>query len=70
LRPFLIKKGADLPILLILAGVIGGLVAFGILGIFLGPVILATAYTLLDAWMEETPNSTDTEHSIQPDHAR
>ena len=43
LRPILIKRGADLPLLLILAGVIGGLVAFGLLGLFLGPVILAVS---------------------------
>ena len=53
LRPLLIKKGADLPLLLIFAGVIGGLVAFGIVGIFIGPVILAVAFTLLRAWVEE-----------------
>ena len=51
LRPALIKKGADLPLLLIFAGVIGGLVAFGIIGLFIGPVVLATAYTLLQAWV-------------------
>jgi predicted PurR-regulated permease PerM len=51
LRPFLIKKGADLPLLLILAGVIGGLIAFGLVGIFIGPVVLAVGYTLLDAWV-------------------
>ena len=54
LRPFLIRKGADLPLLLILAGVIGGLIATGLLGIFIGPTVLAVAYTLLNAWMEET----------------
>ena len=53
LRPFLIRKGADLPLLLIFAGVIGGLVAFGMLGIFVGPTLLAIAYTLLQAWMAE-----------------
>ncbi len=53
LRPVLIRKGADLPLLLILAGVIGGLIAFGLLGIFVGPVVLATGYTLLNAWMAE-----------------
>ena len=37
IRPILIRRGADLPLLLILAGVIGGLIAFGILGIFIGP---------------------------------
>jgi len=53
LRPYLIKKGADLPLLLIFAGVIGGLVTFGLVGLFLGPVILAVAYTLLDEWVDD-----------------
>ncbi len=53
LRPFLIKKGADLPLLLIFAGVVGGLVAFGLIGIFVGPVVLAVAHTLLSAWLDE-----------------
>jgi predicted PurR-regulated permease PerM len=52
LRPVLIKKGADLPLLLILTGVIGGLIAFGIIGLFIGPVILAVAYTLVGAWVK------------------
>ena len=51
LRPALIRKGADLPLLLIFAGVIGGLIAFGIIGLFIGPVVLAVAYTLLKAWV-------------------
>jgi predicted PurR-regulated permease PerM len=53
LRPLLIRLGADLPLLLILAGVIGGLIAFGLIGIFLGPTILAVGYTLLRSWMAE-----------------
>ena len=53
LRPMLIRRGADLPLLLIFAGVIGGLFAFGLLGLFVGPVLLAVAYTLLDAWVAE-----------------
>ncbi len=56
-RPMLIRKGAHLPMILLLAGVIGGLIAFGLVGIFLGPVVLAVAYTLLQAWMEEDPNA-------------
>lgn len=55
LRPLLIKLGADLPLLLIFAGVIGGLFAFGLVGIFVGPVMLAVAYTLLTAWMGDEP---------------
>lgn len=59
IRPVLIKLGADLPLLLILAGVIGGLVAFGLIGIFLGPTILAVSYTLLRAWIaDELPKDT------------
>jgi predicted PurR-regulated permease PerM len=53
LRPYLIKKGADLPLLLIFAGVIGGIMAFGLIGIFVGPVVLAVGYTLLEAWVKE-----------------
>jgi len=53
IRPVLIRRGADLPLLLILAGVIGGLIAFGLVGIFLGPTILAIGYTLLRAWIDE-----------------
>jgi predicted PurR-regulated permease PerM len=51
-RPFLIRSGADLPLILIIAGVIGGLFAFGIIGLFIGPVILAVTYTLLLAWIK------------------
>jgi predicted PurR-regulated permease PerM len=53
LRPVLIRLGADLPLLLIFAGVIGGLLAFGLVGIFVGPVVLAVAYTLLEAWLSD-----------------
>jgi predicted PurR-regulated permease PerM len=53
LRPLLIRRGADLPLLLIFAGVIGGLLAFGIIGLFIGPVVLAVTYTLLQAWVAE-----------------
>ncbi len=56
IRPYLIKRGADLPILLIFAGVIGGLIAFGIVGLFIGPVILAVTYTLLKAWINDSKN--------------
>jgi predicted PurR-regulated permease PerM len=53
LRPYLIKKGADLPLLLIFAGVIGGMLTLGLVGIFVGPVVLAVTYTLLDAWVDD-----------------
>jgi predicted PurR-regulated permease PerM len=53
LRPILIRRGADLPLMLIFAGVIGGLLAFGIVGLFVGPVVLAVAYTELTAWVND-----------------
>ena len=59
LRPFLIKKGADLPLLLIFIGVVGGLIAFGLIGIFVGPVVLAVAHTLLFAWIDEDVDDGD-----------
>jgi predicted PurR-regulated permease PerM len=52
LRPILIRRGADLPLLLIFAGVVGGLLAFGLIGIFVGPVVLAVADALLNAWID------------------
>jgi predicted PurR-regulated permease PerM len=59
LRPVLIKKGAHLPLLLILAGVLGGVAAFGLVGIFLGPTVLAVTYTLLQAWIAEDNTAQD-----------
>jgi predicted PurR-regulated permease PerM len=56
IRPFLIRKGADLPLLLIFTGVIGGLIAFGIIGLFIGPVVLAITYKLLEAWVAGDEN--------------
>lgn len=53
LRPILIRRGLDLPLLLIFAGVIGGLIAFGLIGLFVGPVVLAVTYRLFQAWVDE-----------------
>jgi len=53
IRPWLISRGADLPLLLTMLGAIGGVLAFGFLGLFLGPVVLAVGYTLLKDWSGE-----------------
>jgi predicted PurR-regulated permease PerM len=66
LRPYLIKRGADLPILLIFTGVIGGMLGFGVMGIFIGPVILAVAYVLLQEWIASKPR-TATESAMTTD---
>ena len=57
LRPMLMTKGAKLPMLLMFAGVIGGLLAFGLIGVFIGPVVLAVSYTLLVAWVGDRPDA-------------
>jgi predicted PurR-regulated permease PerM len=59
IRPILIRKGADLPLLLIFAGVIGGIISFGIMGIFVGPVVLAVTYALIKEWVEDKPLTED-----------
>ena len=61
ITPVLMKKGADLPMLLVFAGVTGGLMVFGIIGLFIGPVVLAVSYTLLDSWVsgEAPPGATE-----------
>jgi predicted PurR-regulated permease PerM len=68
IRPFLIKKGADRPLLLIFAGVIGGLIAFGVIGLFIGPVVLAVSHVLLKAWVSEDKSgqeSSDTDSGVK-----
>jgi predicted PurR-regulated permease PerM len=57
IRPILIRKGANLPLVLVFTGVIGGMISFGIMGIFIGPVILAVTYTLLKDWVEYRPEA-------------
>jgi predicted PurR-regulated permease PerM len=56
LRPILIRRAVALPMVLILSGVLGGLIAIGAVGLFIGPVILAVTYHLLLAWIDQ-PNS-------------
>jgi predicted PurR-regulated permease PerM len=56
LRPILVRRSADVPLLIIFVGVIGGLIAFGLLGIVVGPVVLAVGYTVLETWMKQEPH--------------
>jgi len=54
-RPILIGKGTDAPMAIIFLGVIGGILAFGFLGLFIGPVLLTVAFNLFQEWMAEIP---------------
>jgi len=49
-KPWLISQGSDMPFILILFGVLGGALAFGFIGVFLGPTLLAVGYRLVKEW--------------------
>jgi predicted PurR-regulated permease PerM len=59
IRPLIISHGSDLPFVLMLLGVLGGAVAFGFIGVFLGPVLLAVGYALLQEWASHRPPRDD-----------
>jgi predicted PurR-regulated permease PerM len=73
LRPYLISRGSRLPLILMFFGVLGGLMAFGFLGVFLGPTLLTIGYVLLQEW-SGAPRSATNEvaaevapaHPVQP----
>ena len=54
-RPLLISRGGSTPIVLTLLGILGGVLAFGFLGLFLGPTLLALAYSLIQEWTTPEP---------------
>ena len=63
LRPYLIKRGVNLPLPLIFAGVIGGLISMGVIGLFIGPMVLAVTHELLQAWInEDMPDPNEKNH--------
>jgi predicted PurR-regulated permease PerM len=51
LKPYLISRGGNLPLVVVLLGVFGGILAFGFMGLFLGPTLLAVAYSLISDWI-------------------
>ena len=55
IRPYLISQGAKLPLLLIFVGVIGGLLAYGFIGLFVGATLLGVGYTIFRSWLDEEP---------------
>lgn len=57
LKPLLIGRGLDLPIAIIFVGTIGGMLSSGIVGLFVGPVVLAVAYRLVQAWLAASPEA-------------
>jgi predicted PurR-regulated permease PerM len=51
-KPILMSRAGGLSMLLVVLGVFGGAVAFGLIGLFVGPALLAVAWSLLNAWLE------------------
>ncbi len=62
IRPYFISLGSALPLLLVYLGVLGGIISFGFLGLFIGPTLLAIAYTIIREWT----HSKELDESEQP----
>ena len=62
IRPWFIARGAQLPFMLTVLGVLGGALAFGLLGIFLGPVLLGIGFTLVNEWARSAEPGATTDH--------
>jgi predicted PurR-regulated permease PerM len=52
LKPILLGRGVDLPAAIVLIGAIGGMIQYGVIGLFLGAVILGLGYTILTDWTQ------------------
>ncbi len=65
LKPLMLGRGLEVPMPVILIGVIGGMIADGLLGLFVGPVLLAVGYVLLKAWLQYGPAGPQTEEPSQ-----
>jgi predicted PurR-regulated permease PerM len=56
LKPIFLGRGLDIPMLVILIGALGGMMVSGIIGLFIGAVVLALTYRLFMAWLEAVPD--------------
>ncbi|CAG9180190.1 AI-2E family transporter [Cupriavidus pampae] len=65
LKPIMLGRGVEVPMPVILIGALGGMVSGGIIGLFIGPVMLAVGYQLFWAWVRDPPPLTDSQ-SLQP----
>ncbi|MDF0606550.1 AI-2E family transporter [Neisseriaceae bacterium TC5R-5] len=59
IKPLLISQGAQMPLSVIFIGVIGGLIAWGVIGLFIGPTLLAVGLTMLRHWLRQAEESED-----------
>lgn len=68
LKPMLLGRGVTVPMWVVFIGAIGGLVSHGLIGLFIGPVVLVLGYALLLVWIQEDPvPAADANAGLQPD---
>lgn len=60
LKPLMLGRGVDVPMPVVLVGALGGMVSGGVIGLFIGPVVLAVGYQLFWQWVEDVPEMPDT----------
>ena len=54
-KPLLLGRGVAVPIVVVFLGAIGGFVAMGIIGLFVGAIVLSVGYKLFIAWLDQAP---------------
>jgi len=65
LKPLFLGRGMDIPMLVILLGAIGGMILSGIIGLFVGAVVLAVGYTLFTTWLEQEQHDSEEQVSAE-----
>jgi predicted PurR-regulated permease PerM len=65
IKPYLISHGSKIPFIIVFLGVIGGALAFGLVGVFLGPTLLAVTYRVIEEW-SSSRSSLDQDDAEQP----
>jgi predicted PurR-regulated permease PerM len=63
-KPLLISRGGSTPMILVMLGVFGGALAFGLIGLFLGPTLVALGYSLFEQWSMSAAGSEDSGTSV------
>jgi predicted PurR-regulated permease PerM len=61
IKPLIISRGSKMPFVLIFLGVLGGALTFGLIGVFIGPTLLAVAYRLIDEWSRSRAGAAEAE---------
>lgn len=66
-KPFLLGRGIEVPMLVVLMGAIGGMMMSGFIGLFIGPVVLCISFKLISAWIENRPSQLQKSDDRLPD---